>query len=183
MFKIFDLDATLIDSSHRTKNALNDDGSFNLKKYFKYANSDELIFNDSLLPLAKYAQQLARTGEQFCILTARTFKDADRIFLLENGLINNFTIVLDRSTVAGHIRLLSDPDYKRFQFNKLERLVNAKSFIFFDDNPSIIREFARDENIHMVDAIGLNEELTESVSDSQLFSMEREIRWLELCVN
>ena len=181
---IFDLDATVINSNHRVKHALVD-GIFNLVNYFKFANTSELIGKDSLLPLACYMKVLAAQGTEFSIITARTFKYADSKFLTDNKLINFKTKIFDRSSCPTWVRELSDSDYKRHQFNKLQQKLFNESktpnlYQFFDDNKEVLAEFSNDVNIHMIDAIGLNKKIAVNnpTGDDNLLNTKIEINSL-----
>ena len=162
VIKIFDLDGTVIDSYHRTKNALNDDGSFNLKKYLGKCNTPELIKQDQLLPLARYMQDLAAKGEFFVIITARSCSSADIAFLMNNKLVNHKTALMCRESVHDSIKALSDAEYKVHQLNRLKRTHLAdQQFIMFDDNKSILDRLTLEANIEMIDAVALNQELNQ----------------------
>ena len=81
---IFDLDETVIDSSHRTPN--NPDGTLNLNKYFELKNREN-IFKDSLLPLAAKMKELYASGEYHVVIcTARHMDENDFDFLEHHGL-------------------------------------------------------------------------------------------------
>lgn len=80
---IFDLDGTVIDSTHRQ--ATKTDGSLDLDHWFEN-NTAEKIMADSLLPLADTMRALAATGHTIVICTARAIQDADKIFLAINRL-------------------------------------------------------------------------------------------------
>jgi phosphoglycolate phosphatase-like HAD superfamily hydrolase len=156
---IFDLDKTLIDSSHRTVKALKN-GEFCLKTYIADCNTPELINKDSLLPLAKYAQMLIRVGQPFAVMTARYMTEVDREFLIRNGLINHDTILMGRDSVSKEIRALSDVDYKLYQFKRLQAHFNtAQHFVMFDDMPDIIKAFGELDSVTSIDAVALNSAL------------------------
>lgn len=81
---IFDLDGTVIDSSHR--HATLPDGSLDLAGWI--ANSTpEKIRNDSLLPLADVMRKLFPNCEEMLICTARVMGEPDLEYLAENGLL------------------------------------------------------------------------------------------------
>lgn len=80
---IFDLDGTVIDSTHRQ--ATKADGSLDLDHWFEN-NTSEKIMADSLLPLADSMRALAAAGHTIVVCTARAVQDADKIFLAVNRL-------------------------------------------------------------------------------------------------
>lgn len=79
---IFDLDMTVVDSSHRTPNK--PDGSLDLQGYFSLRNRDN-IMKDTLLPLARIMRKLAKDN-YIIISTARSIDEADIEFLEKNNL-------------------------------------------------------------------------------------------------
>jgi len=83
MFYIFDLDHTVIDSSHRQLTRA--DGSLDLAHWIENC-SREKIFGDSLLPLADQMRDLIARGRNVVICTARVMSDADYDFLYAHGL-------------------------------------------------------------------------------------------------
>src|SRR5210317_1634194 len=83
MFYIFDLDHTVIDSSHRQLTRA--DGSLDLAHWIENC-SREKIFGDSLLPLADQMRDLIARGKNVVICTARVMSDADYDFLYAHGL-------------------------------------------------------------------------------------------------
>jgi hypothetical protein len=80
---IFDLDGTIIDSSHR--HATNKDGSIDLAHWFENATREK-IMADSLLPLAKVMVSYAKQGHRIIICTARCLSLADHDFLFDNAI-------------------------------------------------------------------------------------------------
>ena len=83
MHYIFDLDGTVIDSTHR-QNTLAD-GSLNLSEWRKN-NTFNKIQNDSVMPLAKFWRDAVAAGHTVAICTARTLGIGDYTFLRNNNL-------------------------------------------------------------------------------------------------
>lgn len=79
---IFDLDGTVIDSSHRK--ATLPDGSLDLDHWIENC-TPEKIARDSLLPLAGYMRAVFPQRETL-VCTARVMSDADYEFLFDHGL-------------------------------------------------------------------------------------------------
>ena len=133
---IFDLDGTVIDSSHRfTGNA---EGKVNLEKWIA-DSTRENIFKDSLLPLAKFMKALMKANKNVWICTARNMSNHDFDFLAHHG-IKAKTILCRKN---GDHR--ADAEMKTA---KLKRLFNLKQFqnaekIMFDDNKSIQKEMPK----------------------------------------
>lgn len=82
MLVVYDLDGTLIDSSHRYRNLPN--GSIDLDYWFANA-TPENIAKDSLKPLIDKFRRHAYTVDTV-ICTARTMTEADHEFLRANNM-------------------------------------------------------------------------------------------------
>ena len=81
---IFDLDGTVIDSSHRK--ATRPDGTLDLDHWIENC-TPEKIAQDRLLPLADFMRIVYRIGRQpVVVCTARVMGTADYDFLDNNGL-------------------------------------------------------------------------------------------------
>ena len=83
MLYIFDLDGTVIDSSHR-QNTL-PDGSLDLAHWVEN-NTVDKILADSLLPLAEKMRSVRSVKDTVAVITARVIQDADLAFLKRNDL-------------------------------------------------------------------------------------------------
>ena len=138
---IFDLDGTVIDSSHRfTGNA---EGKVNLEKWIA-DSTRENSFKDSLLPLAKFMKALMKANQNVWICTARNMKQDDFDFLAHHGI------------KAKTILCRKDGDHRadaEMKIAKLKRLFNLKQFqnsekIMFDDNPTIRHELKKELGIN-----------------------------------
>ena len=78
MLYIFDLDGTVIDSSHR-QNTLSD-GSLDLAHWVEN-NTVDKILADSLLPLAGKMRSVRSVKDTVAVITARVIQDAELAFL------------------------------------------------------------------------------------------------------
>ena len=133
---IFDLDGTVVDSSHRFTGTA--EGKVNLAKWLE-DSTRENIFKDSLLPLAKFMKALMKANQNVWICTARNMSKDDFDFLAENGI------------KAKTILCRKDGDHRadaEMKTAKLKRLFNLKQFqnaekIMFDDNESIQKEMPK----------------------------------------
>ncbi len=83
MLYIFDLDGTVIDSTHR-QNTL-PDGSLDLARWIEN-NTPEKILADSLLPLADKMRSVRSGNDTVAGITARVIGDTDLAFMSRNGL-------------------------------------------------------------------------------------------------
>jgi hypothetical protein len=133
---IFDLDGTVVDSSHRFTGTA--EGKVDLAKWIE-DSTRENIFKDSLLPLAKFMKALMKANQNVWICTARNMSKDDFDFLAENGI------------KAKTILCRKDGDHRadaEMKTAKLKRLFNLKQFqnaekIMFDDNKSIQKEMPK----------------------------------------
>jgi hypothetical protein len=146
---IFDLDHTVIDSSHRQSTLKC--GSLDLANWIEN-NTPENISRDTLLPLADLWKTLDKQGQMIGVCTARVLQDADYEFLADNGLEYDFILSRPMGDSTG------DADLK-------ERLLNEQGIkpeqitAFFDDNEGVLARL-KQLNIQAFDAkiLNLNEE-------------------------
>jgi hypothetical protein len=88
---IFDLDHTVIDSSHRQITKA--DGSLDLKNWIENC-TQEKIMADKILPLADFWRTYAAAGNEIVVCTARVMGIWDHAFLADHGL--QATAILSR---------------------------------------------------------------------------------------
>ena len=127
---IFDLDDTVIDSSHRA--TLKSDAIELDLDAWRRDSTRENIMKDSLLPLANFMRECISNPNTFVwVCTARNMQQADHDFLAKHELTPNLVLSrqLDDNT--------ADDILKRKMISKL---LNLKPFrdcetIFFDDKP------------------------------------------------
>ena len=127
---IFDMDGTIIDSSHRQ--ATKPDGTLNLDAWIENA-TPEKISKDIVLPLAQQIRKRQKAGDYVLICTARQMSFADFEFLQDNGICPDKII----SRPLGNME--ADGSLKAKQLSKL---FNLKQFakaskIMFDDAASV----------------------------------------------
>jgi hypothetical protein len=134
-YYIFDLDHTVIDSSHRQLTRA--DGSLDLAHWIENC-SREKIFRDSLLPLADQMRDLIARGKNVVICTARVMSDADYDFLLANGLYTPWILSREEgermADAALKYQALQDFAYR--QGMSWARF--ARTSIILDDNESVL---------------------------------------------
>ncbi len=127
---IFDLDDTVIDSSHRA--TLKSDAIELDLDAWRRDSTRENIMKDSLLPLANFMRECIQAEHTFVwVCTARNMQQADHDFLAINGLTPN--LVLSR-------QLDDDREDHILKSKMISKLLNLKPFkdcetIFFDDKP------------------------------------------------
>ena len=156
MHFIFDLDHTAIDSSHRA--ITRPDGSLDLAAW-RRNNTRANIMRDSLLPLAKEWQRLAKKNVTIVICTARVMGEHDYEFLRRHGLRwdaclsrRPFEITPDAELKEKMIR-----DYARTRPMTWARF--CATSVFYDDNKLVLKMLDR-IGIRAYDSILLNERLS-----------------------
>jgi FMN phosphatase YigB (HAD superfamily) len=137
-YVIFDLDGTVIDSSHRKATRI--DGSLDLEHWLEN-NTPEKIALDKLLPLARVMKILANTCHVI-VCTARVIQQADLDFMATNGLKYNAFLSREHgnneSDESLKERLLSN----YFKGLGLASVADANA-IFFDDNLAVLDTIAK----------------------------------------
>lgn len=165
MFKtlhVFDLDGTTINSFHRVGPCINPDGDLDLQAYRETACSHEKVQKDSLLPLAKYMQDLIQKGAAVAICTARKLSKTDYVYLRKAGmrvsticsrdqLFKHFDPVLAKS-----IYHMKDADYKRFYLQRLQILFPLHNIVVYDDHDGVLH-MARELGVIAYDAKEMNQ--------------------------
>jgi hypothetical protein len=135
-YKIWDLDGTVIDSSHRYSTLPN--GDIDLPRWIA-DNTRANIEQDTLLPLARLMQSNHRQGDIVIICTARVLGVWDHCFLADHGIKAQFIL----SRALGDNR--GDAEMKR---QKLLAL-------FADDNQGVL-DMAEKLGIRTRNAVQLN---------------------------
>ncbi len=154
MLYIFDLDGTVIDSSHR-QNTL-PDGSLDLAHWIEN-NTVDKILADSLLPLAEKMREVR--SDTVAVITARVIQDADLAFLKRHNLKFDFLF----SRAQGN----NTPDdlLKRRAILRLAAKMNKsiawmrKNAVFFDDNLAVL-DIMASMGIKTINATLANERLS-----------------------
>ena len=126
---IYDLDGTIIDSSHRATH--DENGNIDLENW-KAKSTKDFIFQDSLMPL--YTQLVAdyKNGNMIILCTAREFSKWDLEF------IHIHNIYYDRIISRPKGNDTSDSILKKSQLRYLFNLPQYRDIlkVFYDDNPS-----------------------------------------------
>lgn len=137
----FDLDHTVIDSSHRQ--LTKPDGSLDLDHWIENCTREKVLA-DSLLPLATTMQRAINTGKQVLICTARVIGEADLDFLMLKGLYaHNVTLLSRPEGDRSSDHLLKERLLKEFaKANKLHFANFAKRCFFYDDNQDVLQHLA-----------------------------------------
>ena len=155
MIKIFDLDGTVIDSTHRQ--TYREDGTLSISNW-RENNTPDLIAQDKLLPLAKQMRTAYNRGDFVIICTAREISAADYDFLRLHDLKYNAIVYRTND--------LPDFAMKLYGLHNLCRKLQiswarfCKSAIMYDDNLSVIEGLTA-EGIKVYNATTLNKELAQ----------------------
>tara|TARA_R100000781_G_scaffold110286_1_gene75617 strand:- start:297 stop:740 length:444 start_codon:yes stop_codon:yes gene_type:complete len=132
---IYDLDGTVIDSSHRRRFDTN--GNLRLS-YWKSHNTRKDIFGDSLLPLAKHMKK-KMIGNIVLVCTAREISQDDLDFLENNGL--RFDHILSRPKgVNTEDHILKYHQLKKFL---VQNPYLPKRKIMYDDSMENLQEISK----------------------------------------
>jgi len=140
---IYDLDGTVIDSSHRATH--DEQGNIDLVNW-KAKSTKDFIFQDSLLPLYSQLQKDYKNGNMVILCTAREFSKWDWEYLYFHNIY--FDRVISRP--VGNM----EKDYK-LKKNQLRYLFTLpcykdKEKIFYDDNANNLWYVGTLGNIELV---------------------------------
>lgn len=160
---VFDLDQTVIDSSHRTPKK---DGEIDLVKYLSL-QTRENIYKDKILPLASLMKNKFET-DYVIVCTARKMTKDDYDFLRDHNL--NFHEIYERGNVDYEVAKLSDGEYKM----KCLKEYKGIKYTFYDDSEEIIDKFKLYENVEMIDSKIENERM-QNLSDGFKFDFHHQI--------
>jgi hypothetical protein len=156
MIVIFDLDHTVIDSSHRQ--LTRKDGTLDLDNWRANCTQDK-IMADTLLPLANLFQQLVIDSyHEIVICTARCLGEYDLDFLRLNGL--NAHVILSRPIGC----MLGDADLKEMLLTEyaLETARTWANFssdaVIYDDNDQVLSRCSK-LGIMTKNALKLNQKM------------------------
>lgn len=142
---IYDMDGTLVDSSHRYRTIIDDAGERIDLEYWREHEKDAM--NDTLLPMAEqYKKDLLDPNTYVIIATARVMHDPDWQFVREVlGEPDYFISRRDGDTQSG----------KTLKINGLARFFNLLNFrdadfVFYEDNVSYLKAVCDRFNIRGV---------------------------------
>jgi len=151
---VFDLDETVIDSTHRTPNFA--DGTLNLEAYI-LSHTPENVAKDKLLPLARTMQNVINSGYTVAILTARDMLPCDYEFLAQHGILAKHIYSRDKCKTKKHYQM-RDGEYKVAWLQKIAKKVTSKHVIMFDDS-KVVKKAMRQAGIVCICAHKVNKRL------------------------
>lgn len=152
---IFDLDHTIIDSSHRQSYL--PDGSLDLV-HWRENSTAEKVAQDTLLPLARVMASAHNVNIRIIVCTARVMASADYYFLQQHGLFADYILSRPEGDTSGDaqlkIRLLND--FVQSQGISWKRFIQGA--VMFDDNQTVIKAL-KSIGLNVVDAVQTNNNL------------------------
>ena len=155
-YKIWDLDGTVIDSSHRYSTLSN--GDIDLPRWIA-DNTRENIERDSLLPLARLMQSNHRQGDIVIICTARVLGVWDHVFLADHGIKAQFILSRALGDNRGDAEMKRQKLLALFADLKIPFARWTRNATFYDDNQGVLN-MAEKLGIRTRNAVQLNLKLT-----------------------
>ena len=149
---IFDLDHTVIDSSHRQLTRA--DGTLDLDNWIANCTREK-INQDKLLPLARLMRSAYSNGHHVVICTARVLSVHDHCYLADNNLRADYIL----SRAIGDNR--ADAEMKRdllinyFASKNVPLARWTRNAVFYDDNQAVL-DMAQALGITAKNAIQIN---------------------------
>ena len=149
---IFDLDHTVIDSSHRQLTRA--DGTLDLDNWIANCTAEK-IYQDKLLPLARLMRSAYSQGHHVIICTARVLSAHDHGFLATHNLRADYIL----SRAMGDNR--ADAEMKRdllinyFASKNIPLARWTRNAVFYDDNQAVL-DMAQALGITAKNAIQIN---------------------------
>jgi len=144
---LFDLDETVIDSSHRQGETLDD---------WRRMNTPINIARDSMLPLASTMIQAISEGLDIGICTSRVMGKADLAWLKMRGMLPAFTLSrsINDNRPAGEFKLAKMSELaiaRRVSFDEIRRRV-----ILWDDNADV-QSTLKNAGFRVIDPVKYNQ--------------------------
>jgi len=155
-YKIWDLDGTVIDSSHRYSTLAN--GDIDLPRWIA-DNTRANIEQDKLLPLAELMKSNYRQGDIVIICTARVLGIWDHCFLADHGIKAQFILSRAIGDNRGDAEMKKAKLFALFADLKVPFSRWSKASTFYDDNLGVLA-MAEKIGIRTRNAVQLNFKLT-----------------------
>jgi len=152
---IFDLDHTVVDSSHRQ--ATRPDGSLDLDHWREHS-TPAMIERDTLLPLAHQWRKAHRKGATIIVCTARVMSAADYRYLTSRGLFADVVISRQEGdrTPDDLLKLRGLKRYCREAGISWKRL--CRTSVMWDDNSSVLQTLSAN-GLTVYNALSFNQAL------------------------
>ena len=157
MIYIFDLDHTVIDSSHRQITRA--DGSLDLDHWIENCTREK-IYQDKLLPLARLMRSAYAQGHDVIVCTARVLSAHDYAYLAHHDLKAHAILSRPMGCADADSVLKENLLFDYFQGVPLARW--TRNAVFYDDNLGVL-EMAKKLGIMTKNAVQLNSKLNKAV--------------------
>jgi len=154
-FKIWDLDGTVIDSSHRYHTLEN--GDIDLPRWVA-DNTRANIEQDKLLPLARLMRSNYRMDDIVIICTARVLGVWDRVYLADKGIKAQFILSRDIGDTRGDAEMKRAKLLALFSDLKIPFARWTRNATLYDDNLSVL-DTMKAMGIRTRNATTLNQEI------------------------
>lgn len=151
---IFDLDYTVIDSSHRQ--LTKPDGSLDLAHWRENCTRQK-IMGDTLLPLARTMREaLENCPERVIICTARVLSHWDIIFLAKHGLLASVILSRPEGDTTPDAELKTRLLKQHCQKVGITWARFCRSAYMFDDSVKVLAEMKK-QGMHTINALKINQ--------------------------
>jgi hypothetical protein len=154
-YKIWDLDGTVIDSSHRYSTLAN--GDIDLPKWIA-DNTRANIEQDKLLPLARLMRSNYRMGDIVIICTARVLGTWDKVYLADHGIKAQFILSRAIGDNRGDAEMKRQKLFALFADLQIPFARWTRNATLYDDNLGVL-DMAKKLGIRTRNAVQLNEEM------------------------
>ena len=149
---IFDLDHTVIDSSHRQLTRA--DGTLDLDNWIANCTREK-INQDKLLPLARLMRSAYSNGHHVVICTARVLSVHDHCYLADNNLRADYILSRAMGDNRGDAEMKRDLLINYFASKNIPLARWTRNAAFYDDNQAVLA-MAQDLGITAKNAIQIN---------------------------
>lgn len=153
-YKIWDIDGTVVDSSHRYHTLAN--GDIDLPKWIAN-NTRANIEKDTLLPLARLMRSNYRT-DIVIICTARVLGIWDHVYFADHGIKAHFILSRAVGDTRGDAELKRQKLFALFSSLKVPFSRWTRNATFYDDNLSVL-DTMKAMGIRCRNASTLNQEM------------------------
>lgn len=160
MFHIFDLDGTLINSSHRS--VTDSGGNLNLAQWIENS-TPEKVAKDGLLPMVGIIRKVNMLRNDIILLTARVMGPPDFIFLVDNSIPHHKVISRPNGCKMKDAELKDIQLRMYAQSRGISWVQFCQRAIVYDDNQSVLKRLSS-IGLNTVDSVKINAKLQRMVS-------------------
>ena len=149
---IFDLDHTVIDSSHRQLTRA--DGTLDLDNWIANCTREK-IMQDKLLPLARLMRSAYDQEHNIIVCTARVLSVWDHVYLAAHNLKSHAILSRAQGDHRPDAEMKRDLLLKHFASKNVPLARWTRNAVFYDDNDAVL-SMAQDLGITAKNAIQIN---------------------------